>query len=284
MANINDTKNRLSSAKTTQKVIKAMELVASSKIKKAKDNALNIEFYLDTTIDAMRYLYSYSQVKQLLNRKHAADKTLIVAITSDLGLCGAYNGNVIKELEKQIKLHPNSEKIILGTKGVAKMNYEHVEVKHKFVNYGSLNELTLAQDISKIIIDKYHNNEINDVKIIYTKFINALVQEVQVLDLFKLEEVKHNENYITADLIVEPDPEIVFKQLIEQYILSMTYSALLQSIASEHSYRRNSMESANNNSLELIDKLNLELNRIRQAMITQEISEIIGGSEALNKG
>ena len=284
MATMIHTKNRLSSAKSTHKVIKAMELVASSKIKRARVKANNVKFFYDTTIDAMSNLYSHGEVKKFLNKPNASDKTLYFIITSDMGLCGAYNMNVIKKLFSDIETVTDYDVINLGLKGQTKLNYEGIPMVHNIVNYGSKDEYQLSREISDVILKKYHNNEINSVKIIYTKFVNALVQEVEMIDLFKLDEISFNKETPKANLLFEPSEEEVFSQLLDQYIVSIVYSTLLQSLASEHSYRRNSMESANKNSDELIGKLNLELNRIRQAMITQEISEIIGGSEALDKG
>ncbi len=282
MSSLIKTKSRLNSTKSTQKVIKAMELVASSKIKKAREKAQDIDFYFETTLEAMGNVYSYPQVKRLLNNPKAADKTLFVAITSDMGLCGGYNSNVISTLLEETKNVENSENIIVGSKGVTKLEFEGKEISHQITNYNLLDELDIAKEISDIVIEKFNNLEINNVKIIYTKFVNPILQEVQIIDLFNIEEQIKSDNTPKAELAIEPDEQTVFKQVLEQYVLSMVYTSVLQSFASEHSYRRNSMESANKNSLELIDSLNLELNRIRQANITQEISEIIGGSEALN--
>lgn len=281
MSSLVKTKTRLSSTKSTQKVIKAMELVASSKIKKAREKAQAIEFYYETTMDAMESLYRYPLVKQYLNNPNAQNKTLVISITSDMGLCGPYNANVLKTVA-DINQKYDCENIVIGSKGVAKLEYENLKIDHQISNYNNLSETDMAAEIVDIITEKYEKLEINDVKIVYTKFINPILQEVQVIDLFNIEE-KLKSSELRKDLLIEPNEQAVFEQVLHQYFLAMMYTAILHSFASEHSYRRNSMEAANKNSLELIDKLNLEMNRIRQAMITQEISEIIGGSEALKK-
>lgn len=283
MASVVATKNRLKSAKSTQKVIKAMELVASSKIRRAREKALGIEFFYDTTMDAMQSLYTHTEVKTFLHNKNNEDKTLLVAFTSDMGLCGAYNGNITKRLLTEINSIEHTECIVVGTKGVNKLNYEKKKILHSIVNVSNKPEFDIANEITDLIIKKHASGEINQVKVIYTKFVNAMVQKVEVIDLFDLESLNSESKTLKPNLLIEPDELIVFKQLLNQYVLSVIYTATLQSLASEHSYRRNSMESANKNSLELIDQLNLDLNRIRQAMITQEISEIIGGSEALSQ-
>ncbi len=282
MSSLVKTKTRLTSTKSTQKVIKAMELVASSKIKKAREKAQAIDFYYETTMDAMESLYRYPLVKKYLHNPKAKEKTLVISITSDMGLCGPYNANVLKTVTK-INKEMQCENIVIGSKGIGKLEYEGIEMSHKISNYNNLSEFDITNEIVDTIIQKYDNLEINDVKIVYTKFVNPILQEVQVIDLFNIEEKLSNKDELRKDLLIEPNEEAVFSQVLRQYFVAMVYTAILHSFASEHSYRRNSMETANKNSLELIDNLNLELNRIRQAMITQEISEIIGGSEALKK-
>ncbi len=281
MSSLVKTKTRLTSTKSTQKVIKAMELVASSKIKKAREKAQAIDFYYDTTMDAMKSLYQYPEIKNYLHNSKAQDRTLVISITSDMGLCGPYNANVLKTVTKLNK-ETTVDNVIIGSKGIGKLEYENLGIEHSISNYNSLSELDIANEIVDIIVKKYENLEINDVKIVYTKFVNPILQEVEVLDLFNIEKKLSNREY-RHQLLIEPDEETVFKQVVRQYFLAMVYTAILHSFASEHSYRRNSMETANKNSLELIESLDLELNRIRQAMITQEITEILGGSEALKK-
>ncbi len=282
MSSLVKTKTRLGSTKSTQKVIKAMELVASSKIKKARERAQNIDFYYETTMDAMANLYQYPEIKQRLKNNKAEDKTLVIAITSDMGLCGPYNTNVLKEVIHLNQSLNNVQNIMIGSKGVGKLEYENIEMIKKIVNYNGISELEMANDIVDIIIEEKNKLAINDVKIVYTKFINPIQQEVEVIDLFNIESKLENRK-LKPELLIEPNEEIIFDQVLRQYFVAMVYTGILNAFASEHSYRRNSMEAANKNSLELIDNLNLELNRIRQAMITQEISEIIGGSEALKK-
>lgn len=282
MASVIKTKTRLSSAKSTQKVIKAMELVASSKIKKAREKAVGVEFYFDTTINAINSLFKYSEIDKMLTVSNAIDKTLVIAITSDMGLCGAYNANVMKKVNLINKENKECTNIVIGTKGASKLEYEHKDILKKFINITHLDEYELAKEISDLVIQEFSAGNVNDVKIVYTKFINPLVQNVEVIDLFDFTNHVDNKNH-GAQLMVEPNEDFIFEQLFLQYVQSVVYSSILNSFASEHANRRMSMEAANKNSLELIDGLNLELNRIRQSMITQEISEIIGGAEALNK-
>ncbi len=280
MSSLINLKTRLSSVSSTQKVIKAMELVASSKIKKAREKANSVDLFCKTIEESISDIVSYSQVDKILKRKQEGSDLYLI-ITSDMGLCGPYNTNVIKEFTKQTKEEENYQTIVLGNKGYKKLVYNNEEIMKSFINFSNQDEYELAKEITEIIIEKWGKNEVKNIKIIYTEFINPIKQEVAVLDVFDPEKFSGKE--YKREVTIEPSEEVVFPALFKQYVLGLVYSTLLKSLASEHSYRRNSMDTANKNSLELIDKLGLELNRIRQAMITQEISEIIGGSESSKK-
>ena len=282
MSNLIQTKERLNSTKSTQKVIKAMELVASSKIKKAKEKALNNKDYFEQVTGIMQSIYSFEDMFSYMNLDECEDNTLIIGITSDMGLCGAYNNNVIKKVTQLIAENDNPFVVMAGNKGVNKFNFEGISMHKAISEISRIEDFSLAKDLAEEIINLYSSKRVNKVLVIYTKFVNPIVQQVEVIDLFSLEQIEKDSLY-NYDLEVDGDKKQIFNSLFIQYIYSVSYYAVLNSIASEYASRRNSMDAANNNSLELIEHLNLEMNRIRQAMITQEIAEIIGGAEALNK-
>ncbi len=282
MSNLIQTKERLNSTKSTQKVIKAMELVASSKIKKAKEKALNNKDYFEQVTGIMQSIYSFEDMFSYMNLDACEDNTLIIGITSDMGLCGAYNNNVIKKVTQLIAENDNPFVVMAGNKGVNKFNFEGISMHNAISDISRIEDFSLAKDLAEEIINLYSSKRVNKVLVVYTKFVNPIVQQVEVIDLFSLEQIEKDSLY-NYDLEVDGDKKQIFDSLFIQYIYSVSYYAVLNSIASEYASRRNSMDAANNNSLELIEHLNLEMNRIRQAMITQEIAEIIGGAEALNK-
>lgn len=282
MSNLIQTKERLNSTKSTQKVIKAMELVASSKIKKAKEKALNNKDYFQQVTGIMQSIYSFEDMFSYMNLDECEDNTLIIGITSDMGLCGAYNNNVIKKVTQLIAENNNPLVVMAGNKGVNKFNFEGISMHKAISDISRIEDFSLAKDLAEEIINLYSSKRVNKVLVVYTKFVNPIVQQVKVIDLFSLEQIEKDSLY-NYDLEVDGDKKQIFNSLFIQYIYSVSYYAVLNSIASEYASRRNSMDAANNNSLELIEHLNLEMNRIRQAMITQEIAEIIGGAEALNK-
>lgn len=282
MSNLIQTKERLNSTKSTQKVIKAMELVASSKIKKAKEKALNNKDYFQQVTGIMQSIYSFEDMFSYMNLDECEDNTLIIGITSDMGLCGAYNNNIIKKVTQLIAENDNPFVVMAGNKGVNKFNFEGISMHKAISDISRIEDFSLAKDLAEEIINLYSSKRVNKVLVVYTKFVNPIVQQVEVIDLFSLEQIEKDSLY-NHDLEVDGDKKQIFDSLFIQYIYSVSYYAVLNSIASEYASRRNSMDAANNNSLELIEHLNLEMNRIRQAMITQEIAEIIGGAEALNK-
>lgn len=282
MSNLIQTKERLNSTKSTQKVIKAMELVASSKIKKAKEKALNNKDYFEQVTGIMQSIYSFEDMFSYMNLDECENNTLIIGITSDMGLCGAYNNNVIKKVTQLIAENDNPLVVMAGNKGVNKFNFEGISMHQAISDISRIEDFSLAKDLAEEIINLYSSKRVNKVLVVYTKFVNPIVQQVKVIDLFSLEQIEKDSLY-NYDLEVDGDKKQIFNSLFIQYIYSVSYYAVLNSIASEYASRRNSMDAANNNSLELIEHLNLEMNRIRQAMITQEIAEIIGGAEALNK-
>ncbi|WOO86946.1 ATP synthase F1 subunit gamma [Mollicutes bacterium LVI A0039] len=284
MASLIESKRRVASVSTTQKVIKAMEMVASSKVKKARDKAKGVEFFFDATLDALASVYNNEEMRNSIFPPENDECTLVIAITSDMGLCGAYNSNVNKEVVSILDSLNSYKTIVVGKKGIGKLRYEGYTVDHSITDYSGEDEQVACDKIMEIVSQYLENQQINNIKIVYTDFVNPIVQIVKTVDMSELtERLTTNDAVATSVTEIEPGVEEVFVVLFEVFIGGTIYSTLLQSFASEHSFRRNSMEAANKNSLELIDKLNIEMNRIRQAMITQEITEIIGGSEVLNK-
>lgn len=284
MASLIESKRRVASVSTTQKVIKAMEMVASSKVKKARDKAKDVEFFFESTLQALANVYNNDEMRSTIFPQDNDDCTLVISITSDMGLCGAYNSNVNKEVVQCLKNLDSYKMIVIGKKGINKLTYEGYTIDHAIKDASSRDEGDVSDEIMTIVSTYLENKQINNIRIIYTDFVNPIVQVVKTVDMNELSDKLEQTNVeLSAVTQIEPNVEEVFGVLFEVFVGGVIYSSLLQSFASEHSFRRNSMEAANKNSLELIDKLNIEMNRIRQAMITQEITEIIGGSEVLNK-
>lgn len=278
MSSLVSLKTRLNSVASTQQVVKALELIASSKIKKAREKADAVSFFSDVIARSMKDTNGYKQIEDI--KKSVENGTdVVIVITSDLGLAGAYNTQVIKEYNKVVKDLPKCETIVLGLKGYGKLSFEKVSIAKKIVNYSSQDEMEITEEILDYIIPLWEEKKLKNLKIVYTEFINPLKQVPRVLDMFQFDNSKTD----VQEVEVLGDQEQTIEFLFEQYMKSEIYAALLQAAASEHSYRRNSTDAANRNSKELMEILKLEINRARQSAITQEISEIIGGSEASKK-
>lgn len=281
MPSLQEIKNRLSSVSTTKKITKAMQLVATSKIQKAKKNLESIQEYYTSVYDMFQDLISNVKNVQKLFPLNPKVSTLHILITSDMGLCGGYNSNVLKILKNEFSKNDNV--IVLGNKGVNSVKSFGMKTILEFPSIGDEPHYVVASEISKLAIAKFESGEINKVKLIYTKFINSVTYDPISIQLLPIEKSKED-NKTTSKRIhsvteFEPSAEVVLKRAFPLYISSLIFGAMVESKVSEMSSRRTAMENATDNAEELTTLLNLEYNRIRQSAITQEISEIVAGSE-----
>ncbi|CAM9106880.1 ATP synthase F1 subunit gamma [Mycoplasma marinum] len=281
MASLQETKSRLQSIGTTKKITKAMQLVATAKLRKAKSNLESIQEYYTAVYETFqKLLNSVSDVKKLFPQ-NAEESTLYIVITSDLGLCGGYNSNVLKMLKADWK--KSDKVIILGNKGISHLKAIGKQAFKEYSSVGDEPNYDYASGVGQEAIAQFLSGKINKVKLIHTKFINSVTFEAkttQLLPIEKPEGVENSSNGISAVTEFEPSPEVVLKKSIPLYVSAMIFGSMVESKVSEMSSRRTAMENATDNANELIKKLDLEYNRARQAAITQEISEIVGGSEA----
>lgn len=268
-------KKRRDSIKTTSKITNAMKLVASSKIAKQKALFAKIKSYYEEYYEVVGKILSLSN-EMILDDKA---KTLYVVITSNLGLCGGYNSNVIKHCLSQIT--GNDFVLQIGNKGKEyfknNLNPEQILTFNIDTNNISYENCSI---IASYILDLLNQEKINRVKLVYTKFINAITFLPTTMSLIPFDnklkqEVKLNEN----NFDFEPNKEIIIKEILPNYLASVIYGSLVESSISESVSRRNAMDTATNNANELINNLQLMFNRIRQAKITNEITEIVAGSE-----
>ncbi|NQZ28922.1 MAG: F0F1 ATP synthase subunit gamma [Mycoplasmatales bacterium] len=282
MASLQETKSRLTSVSTTKKITKAMQLVATAKLRKAKSNLESIQEYYTSVYETFqKLLNNVSDVKKLFPQ-NAKKSTLFIVITSDLGLCGGYNSNILKLLKADVK--PSDKIIVLGNKGISHLGAVAIPTFKEYASVGDEPNYDYASGIGQEAISQYLAGEVEKVKLIHTKFINSVTFEAKCTQLLPIEKPQNSETKEVKTVKVmtefEPSPEIVLKKSIPLYVSAMIFGSMVESKVSEMSSRRTAMENATDNAEELIKKLNLEYNRARQAAITQEISEIVGGSEA----
>lgn len=279
---LQQSKSRIKSIQATSKITKAMELVSTSKLKKAKEIHFKVTPFQNELMSLMGSVYCNLEDKKYpyLLKNEQASKNLYVLITSSLGLCGGYNSNLFHFVVSNI--HKEDELIIFGSKG-----YHYFKNKnYKIVQYyEELPQFNIKEKLSSIVAqfvkEKFDQKEYQTIQLIYTKFINSLTFEPQVIQLLPLIPFKDTQKF-TKQLLIEPNVSSVLDQLIPFYLTTTIKTYLFESMLSEQASRRTAMENATDNAFELESKLMLEYNKARQAMITQEISEISGSADALN--
>lgn len=281
-SNMKDIKRRIKSVESTRQITKAMELVASSKLRKAKEKADNSKPFFNTLYDTMcEIVASDNTFNSIYTRKRKNNVTLLVVIGGDRGLAGGFNANVLKMAQQRYdELKESSEVVILpiGRKAVEYFEKRDVKIMTRYENISESLTIYGAMSIADKIIDVYNKDKIDRVELFYTDCVSPLLQEARRMPLIPLDiepdkEYKGLTNY-------DPSPEAVFDSIIPRYLAGVLFGAIVDSFAAEQAARRTAMENATDNANEMINDLSLMYNRARQAAITQEITEIVGGASA----
>ena len=270
-------KTRIRSMESTRQITRAMEMVASAKLRKAQSQALNCRPYFETLYATMWDIINHnSDFSSPYLAKRKGNKAAFIVISGDRGLAGGYNGNVLKLLNaktegKEVTLLP------MGKKGAEHFKAHKMPVLTE--NYITAETVNIGDcfSIAKTLCKAYLQGEYDAVYVIYTEFHSVLSQEAMCLQLLPLEK-KPVQGGKDQETVYEPDSETVFAAIVPEYLGGVLYGALCESRASEQAARRTAMDAATQNAQEMIDGLSLQFNRARQAAITQEITEIIAGS------
>ncbi len=282
MAGKQEIKSRIRSVQSTRKITKAMELVATSKLQKQKKMMeANKEYagYLKNTVSQI--LADSENVENVFMRKITEDTNpYTILITSDMGMCGGYNSNVLRFLQDEG--NPENELYVLGLKGRPWLNNRNYNVVNTTVASDSVSFATLSNIMSDAL-DRYVKGEITSINVMYTKFVNSVTFNPTNVRLLPADqsEFSRDPNAAHVETLFEPSPSAILNDLIPMYAKSMLYSYYLETKTSEQASRRMAMENASDNATEIIDTLTLKYNQARQAAITQEITEIVGGANAL---
>ena len=283
MANLKEIRSRIASVSSTMQITSAMKMVSAAKLKKAQDAILAMKPYAYKLKQLLEHLSSaLGDESQYSPRKGEAKKVLIVAITSNRGLCGAFNSNVIKkalELEQTAYKGKEVQFYAIGKKGndVLKKTDRVYKVVTEVFDNVSFNKVTpLAEELMQL----YVTNTFDEIVLVYNSFKNAATQIITD-EIFLPVQPAPSENGVQIDYIYEPSQEEIVAELIPRSLKTQLFKALRDSVASEHGARMTAMHKATDNATELIGQLKLTYNKARQATITGEIIEIVGGSEAL---
>jgi F-type H+-transporting ATPase subunit gamma len=285
MATIRQIRSRIRVAKNIQQITKAMKMVAAARLKRAQDRVQAARPYSEKMREVMGSLAGAAAgaVEHPLLEKREVQNTGILIITADRGLAGSYTSSIIRRAVEQVReFDPQRVKLyIVGRKGnvfFRRRNYNVVEtlsINSNAVTFGE------ASDITRTMRAAFEAGDIDELYVVYTRFVTAMTQRPTVIKLLPIETPGGEEEAAAADYIFEPEPAQLLGELLPRYMLTQVYQALLESTASEHGARMTSMSSATDNAGKMISTLTLTLNRARQAGITKEISEIVGGAEAL---
>lgn len=279
-----DIKRKIKSINSTMKITKAMELVSTAKLKRAKDRLELTKPYFETVYSTIQdMLRNEKNLKHEYLTKREVKKTLYIVITGDRGLCGGYNNNAIKLVTEDIEDKSKAALLTVGRRSRDFFSKNGYEVLKEMVQISEKPEYAHAQEIARTSLKWFANEKVDEIKLVYTQMNSTISQEAKMIQLLPV--VSDGAESISAKRIgnteYEPSPEVVLGYVIPKYIESVLYGALIESSASEQAARRLAMESASDNADEMIQDLVLFFNQARQAAITQEISEIVGGAEAL---
>ena len=285
MANLKEIRNRIGSVSSTMQITSAMKMVSAAKLKKAQDSIIAMRPYSIKLTELIQSLTSSnsSDADNILSVKREINNILIVAITSNRGLCGAFNSNILKEVQFLIKDKFKSSKVSImtigkkGTEFFAKKNLVYSSHDEIYDNLNYENVSSIAQKI----MDSFIDGSFDKVILVYNQFKNAATQIIKSEGFLPLENETSDQNPEVNNYIYEPSEELVLKELIPKSLKIQLLKSIKDSIASEHGARMTAMHKATDNATELRDQLKLSYNKARQAAITNEILEIVGGAEAL---
>lgn len=279
-ASMNDIKARMKSVESTMQITKAMELVATSKLRRAKEKVEKARPYYEILGEAIKNVKNSSEVSSTLWREERdVGKTLYIVIAGDRGLAGGYNANVFRLTEM---LSNNGDSVILpiGKKALEYYRHRKKEIYSDTAEYVSDFGVGRALSLSADICRDFAAGNFSKVILVYTKFV-SMISQVPVYEQLLPLEIDGDADKKSQDPLIEEDPEELLMKIVPDYVGGIIYSATCEALASESGARRTAMNSANKNASEMIDTLMLKYNRARQAVITQEITEIVSGAQAL---
>ena len=282
MASLQDIRRRIKSVKNTQQITKAMKMVAAARLRRAQEAAVSNRPYAEKMYEVIADVASNAgSFSHPLLEVREEGKTLYIVLASDKGLAGAYASNVFKETMAHIKDKANTSIVTVGRRAKEYFTPRGFDIVNSYMGFTERPDYQNARQIALDVIERFAEGNYKEVYLVYTKFISAISAVPQVIKLLPFTAPKTSHTEIAAEYIYEPNAQEVLGYLLPQYIVTMIYASLLQSAASELSSRMNAMSNATDNAEELISKLDLHYNKVRQAGITREITEFVGGAEAL---
>lgn len=288
---LKEVRNRIKSVQSTQQITKAMKMVSAAKLRRAQEAITQMRPYAQKLQEVLSNIVSNSEgeVNMDLAAERTVEKAMIIIVTSDRGLCGGYNSNLIK-LAKQVAKDKYPNQLAKGNVQflpIGKKGYEHFSkngftVVDKFWNIFTGLSFDKVQAAAKYAMDAFANKELDAVELVYSEFKNAATQVYSAEQFLPVRKVAKVPGQKNADFIYEPSKEVLIAELIPKILNTQLFKGTLDGNASEHGARMTAMDKASDNANELLKSLKISYNRARQAAITTELSEIVSGAAALN--
>jgi F-type H+-transporting ATPase subunit gamma len=284
MQALRDIRRRIRSVQNTQQITKAMQMVAAAKLKKAEAKATSARPYaqkLERMLENLSLATGFVS-HPLFERREKIEKKALLLVTSERGLCGSYNANILRETEKFLREFDPEKTVlvVLGKKGYRYFLKKEWNIRHKYLDLDDRVDLSQVKTITGDVTQLFLEKEVDEVFLLYTQFVNPISHKI-VLEKFLNIESKGKVKKEEIDYIFEPSSEKIFDALLPRYCMNVIQKVLLESFASEHGSRMTAMRAATENAEEMIENLTLIRNKIRQASITREMLEIASGAEAL---
>jgi F-type H+-transporting ATPase subunit gamma len=288
---LKEVRNRIKSVQSTQQITKAMKMVSAAKLRRAQDAITQMRPYAHKLQEMLSNIVSNSDgdVKMELAVQRPIEKVMIIVVTSDRGLCGGYNSNLIKLAKQVIKdkyaaqqAKGNVQVLPIGKKGYEHFNKSGFKVVDKYWDIFTGLSFDKVQAAAKYAMEVFAKNEVDAVELIFSEFKNAATQRFIAEQFLPVQKVAKTAGQKNADFIFEPSKEVLIEELMPKILNTQLYKAVLDANASEHGARMTAMDKASDNANELLKSLKISYNRARQAAITTELTEIVSGAAALN--
>jgi len=297
VATVQDIKRRLRSVGNTRKITRAMELVAAAKLRRAEARIAAMRPYAERMRELMIGTARATPSRQfpLLEERENAKAVAILPLTGDRGLAGAFNAQILRRsfaIQQEVRAEGKDVRwLVVGKKGRSTLRFRRYEILEAWTDFTDQPGYQNAASVARRLAELFTEREIDRVVIVYNRYESPLTQTVTVEDLLPIprtaledeEEKSAHEVALEGDFIYEPEPEQILERLLPTYLETSIYRALLESAASKHGAQMTAMRNATKNAGELIDRLTLDMNRARQAEITQEILEVVAGADALTQ-
>lgn len=283
--NIHDVRRRVRSVKNIQQITRAMKFVSASKLRRAQERIFAARPYANRMMAVLNSLATRVDSSQHpLLQERERDRIMLVVVTADRGLCGAFNHNIVKAAAQYIQdraINGTLSLTLVGRKGADWFRRRPWPIQHQYVNIMSRVDYQYAQEIASGVIDYYTTSELDAVYLVYNEFKSVIQQRVVIEPLLPIRRLERKETDAFLAYLYEQPPYVIFDHLLPRHVQTQVFRAMLESEAAEHGARMTAMDAATRNAKEMIETLTLYMNRLRQAKITKELIEIVSGADAL---